>query len=73
MSANGTPVSRAEMAAHIRRIDENLDFMRHDIADIHERLTAPQRWLGARAARLVDWSLVAALAATVATVVRNIG
>ena len=66
MSSNGSPVTHAELAAHIRRIDENL-------AAINRKLDAPGRWVGARVSRLVDWSLVAALAATVATVVRNIG
>ena len=66
MSANGSPVTHAELAAHIRRIDENL-------AAINKKLDAPGRWVGARVSRLFDWGLVAALAATVATAVRTIG
>lgn len=60
--SNGEHVGRAELAAHIRRIDESLDFMRADIAEIHETITAPQRWLGARFNKLLDYSLIGGVA-----------
>lgn len=67
MAATGN-VTRAELAAHLRRLDENIDYIRSDIAEINERLGAPSRWVGARLARLIDYGLVALLAAGIAVV-----
>lgn len=70
MSVNGSPVTRAELAAHILRIDESLNFMRSDIAEIRDAVTAPRRWLGDRLNKLLDYTLVgvaAFVAALIAT------
>lgn len=62
---NGGYVTRAEMAAHVRRIDENVAGLRRDVtehfdaigkdvASIKVSLGAGPRWLGARANAVLD-------------------
>lgn len=65
---NGNHITRAELTAHLRRLDENIDFIRSDIAEINDRLGAPSRWVGARLARLIDYGLVGMFAAGIAVV-----
>jgi len=57
MSGNGSTVTRAELAAQIRRIDDNLLGIREDIADIRARIAIPGRWINARLTRVLDQAL----------------
>ncbi|MCR4340943.1 MAG: hypothetical protein NUW01_13770 [Gemmatimonadaceae bacterium] len=62
---NGSHVSRAELAAHIQRIDENMAGLRADFTALRADLKAPTRWLGARLTGVVDRALPLALVAAV--------
>lgn len=72
MSGNGSSVTRAELAAHIQRIDESLSYMRGDIAEINEKMSAPARWFGARLTKLTDWALMAVIAFTAAMIATHL-
>ena len=61
MNANGSPATRAELAANIQRIDEHLAAIRADVAEIRRRLGDPGRWVGARLTGLFDRALPALL------------
>lgn len=51
---NGGYVTRAEMAAHVRRIDENIAEIKAAVVEIRAALGAGPRWLGARANAVLD-------------------
>ena len=61
--ANGSHVTRAELAAHILRIDERTAHMDARLERIEKRLdTKPaQRWLAGRVTSVVDKALPAVL------------
>jgi hypothetical protein len=60
---NGSYVSRNELSAHIRRLDDNIDAIRHDVSEIKTSLGAGPRWAGARFNALIDKVLPTLLAA----------
>ena len=43
MSGNGNPVSRAELAAHILRVEEKIDGIAQRILNIENKLSWPWR------------------------------
>lgn len=46
--SNGNPVTRSELAAHIKGIDENFRTIKDDIAEIKDILSSRSRvWAGA--------------------------
>lgn len=42
------------MAAHIRRLDDNINSIREDVSEIKDALGAGPRWMSARLNALVD-------------------
>ena len=69
-ATNGGAITRAELAAHIRRIDENLDAIRQDVAEVRAQVAAPRHWIGGRltaaADRVLPLGVVAALTVLIA-------
>lgn len=72
---NGSPVTRAELAAHIKGIDEKFEGMASDISEIKfsvhgitEAMTraGANSFLGGRGRKLADALVVAVIAAVVA-------
>lgn len=61
--SNGNYVSRNELAAHIRRLDDNIDSIREDVSEIRSALGAGPRWFGARANAVIDKILPIAISA----------
>lgn len=58
---NGQYVTRNELGAHMRRVDDNLDSIRADVSEIRSHMGAGPRWLGQRATAVVDKFLPAAI------------
>ena len=53
-TGNGGAITRAELAAHIRRIDEHLAAIDGRLRRIEERIVAPAHWIGGRLTAVVD-------------------
>lgn len=68
--ANGNHVTRAELAVHIRRIDEHTASINERLANIESKLDAKpaQRWLAGRATKLIDNTLPSLLTGLVVVV-----
>lgn len=60
---NGGYVTRAEMGAHMRRVDDNIAAIRSDVSDIKKSMSAGPRWLGNRANAIIDKLVPAVLGA----------
>lgn len=54
---NGNWITRDELAAHIRRIDESLTSMDRRMQNIEASVGSGQRWLNARVTILMDRAL----------------
>jgi hypothetical protein len=68
VNGNGGHVTRAELAAHIARIDSSLQRIDERLEHIEVRLDARpvSRWLAGRATQIIDRSLPVVLAAAAA-------
>lgn len=64
--ANGEPVSRAELGAHLERMDAQLLSLHEKIDDLSDYVRAPPRWLGQRATVLLDRGIILAVTAVLA-------
>lgn len=65
MRSNGSPVSRAELGAHLERIDSALESLHEKVDHIAERLDSRSLWWQARLAAVIDRAAIAGLAALV--------
>jgi hypothetical protein len=75
---NGSPVTRAELAAHIKGIDQQFKDVADDISEIKfgihgiseaMRRAGADSFLGGRGRKLIDGVVVASIAAVVAVAV----
>jgi hypothetical protein len=64
--SNGEPVSRAELGAHLERIDASVNLLHKKVDAITEKLLVPQRWFAGRMTVLVDRSLIVVVSAVLA-------
>ena len=55
---NGESVTRAELGAHLERIDNQLDSLHSKVDDLSAYVRQPQRWLGQRMTAIIDRSLI---------------
>ena len=55
---NGEPVTRAELGAHLERIDTQLASLHEKVDEITEYVRRPQRWIGARATVILDRGII---------------
>lgn len=60
---NGSHVTRAELAAHMRRIDETLNYLREGMDELRSTQKQRNAWVSDRAAAMLDRLLPAGLGA----------
>lgn len=60
---NGSHVTRAELAAHIRRIDENLIALKEGMDELRQQRRRRAAWISARAGATADRFIPAGFAA----------
>jgi len=51
---NGSTVTRAELSAHIRRLDDNLEGINRRLGVIEDHIGSSSRWVGARVNSIMD-------------------
>lgn len=68
---NGEPVSRAELGAHLERIDESIESLHTKMDDLAEYVRRPQHWLSARVTKIVDWGVIAGATGVIAYIAAN--
>lgn len=64
--ANGGTVTRAELGAHLERIDAQLSAIQAKVDEIAASLAAPRRWFNARLTAVLDRSLIIVTTAVLA-------
>lgn len=64
--ANGSTVTRAELGAHLERIDGSLGELHVKVDEISETIGAGRRWMLARFTTAIDRGVVVCAAAVIA-------
>ena len=63
---NGEPVTRAELGAHLERIDTQLSSLHEKLDDLASYVKAPPRWISARITTVIDRGVIVGVSAVIA-------
>lgn len=69
--SNGEPVSRAELGAHLERLDAQLSSLHAKVDAISAAVHRPQIWFGTRLTKFIDWGIIAGATAVIAYAVSH--